>query len=281
MNKLFGRFIWRWIPKKMMSRFAGRFARHRISKYFIPLYIKYFDIDLRPIKKQVADFDHLLDFFVREYHESARPIDLQEDVIISPVDGAISQIGKIEQGSLLQVKGLTYTLEDLLGGNEKQVKKFMNGNFVTIYLSPKDYHRIHMPVTGEIEEMTYISGELYPVNQFGLHYIPGLFARNERLISYIVGQYGEICLIKVGATNVGSIKVTYDDQIATNLKKVAKPTHKHYQPACKLKKGEELGRFEFGSTVILLFEPDKTDWLIKAEPGTRIQMGQALARILD
>lgn len=280
LKKHLGRLIWRLIPKKIMSRLVGRFAKHRLSKHMIPLYIKYFDIDCTPVKKTVDEFDSLLDFFVREYHMDARPIDQQIDTVISPVDGTISQMGEINRTSLLQVKGISYTLDELLGENQEKINKFTNGYFVTIYLSPRDYHRIHMPLLGEIKEMTYISGELYPVNEVGLKYIPRLFARNERLISYIHAGEREICMIKVGATNVGSIKVAYDSEITTNRRTRKKLTHKEYHPAYPLEKGDELGRFEFGSTVILLFPPEQIDWMVKTESGTRVQMGQAIARIL-
>lgn len=279
MKNHFYQILLRWIPKKMMSRWMGKFSRHRFSKFMIPYYIQFYNIDLTPVKRPVKDFENLLDFFIREYREDARPIDSQVSSLVSPVDGTVLQMGKIEHRSLLQVKGITYTLEELLGEDPKKISKYINGDFVTIYLSPKDYHRIHMPVTGEIVESTYISGDLYPVNRLGVHSIPGLFARNERLITYIQASWGEFGLIKVGATNVGSIHVTYDSEISTNQRTEKKLDHKHYHPAHQLKKGEELGRFEFGSTVILLFQPGHIEWAIEQKPGTRVQMGQELARI--
>lgn len=281
MDSRWSKIFWRWLPKKYVSRLMGKIARHRLSKYLIPYYIKFFKIDLTPVKRSIDEFDHLLDFFTREYRKEARPIDDHPSTIVSPVDGVISQIGKIDNRSLLQVKGMMYTLDELLCEKKEQVDKYVNGKFVTIYLSPKDYHRIHMPISGTIEKSTQISGDLYPVNRSGVQLIPRLFARNERLISYIQTEYGEICLIKVGATNVGSIKVVYDHEICTNRKMDQKVIHKQYQPAFQFEKGSELGRFEFGSTIILLFEPNQIEWVIEAKPNTRVQMGQALATILN
>ena len=272
--------FWSCLPKKSLSRLTGRLARHRLSRHLIPYYIKYFNIDLAPVKRSVDEFEHLLDFFTREYRAEARPIDNRPFTIVSPVDGVISQIGEIENRSLLQVKGMQYTLDELLCGNQEHIDKYVNGKFVTIYLSPSDYHRIHMPFSGKIKEVMHIPGDLYPVNQSGVRLIPRLFARNERLISYIDTDYGEICLIKVGATNVGSIKVNYDDELQTNRWNGKKVIHKRYQPAHQLEKGMELARFEFGSTIILLFEPNQIKWLIEEKPNGRVQMGQALAMIL-
>ncbi|SFJ00024.1 archaetidylserine decarboxylase [Thermoflavimicrobium dichotomicum] len=279
MRETIFRLFWRGLPKKLLSQLVGSLARKPFSRRLIPLYIKHFQIDMTPVKKPIDQFENLLDFFVREYHPEARPIDQDPHLVVSPVDGKISQIGTIEQGTLLQAKGITYSLHQLLGENESYTKKFTGGKFVTIYLSPKDYHRIHMPVEGKIKELTYIPGHLYPVNEWGVKLIPGLFAINERLISYIKTDWGDIALIKVGATNVGSIKVTFDEQVVTNPRKKKTFEHKVYETPHSLLKGEELGRFEFGSTVILLFEPDSIEWEISPEPGTRVYMGQALARI--
>jgi phosphatidylserine decarboxylase len=210
----------------------------------------------------------------------ARPIEGDESVVVSPVDGTVSQGGKIEAGTLIQAKGVTYSLDQLLSYQRAFVEKFDGGEFVTIYLSPRDYHRIHMPINGQIEASTYIPGELYPVNKTGVKRIPELFAINERVITYIRTSFGHMALIKVGATNVGSIKVVYDESIVTNPDKKLMRTHKEYQPPSSLAKGEEIGRFEFGSTVILLFEPGQIDWIIPLIPGTKVKMGQAIATVI-
>ncbi|SEM72337.1 archaetidylserine decarboxylase [Lihuaxuella thermophila] len=280
MNRSLSRMFWRWLPKKKISRWAGAFAKHPASRHLIPWYIKHFDIDLTPVKRPVHEFENLLEFFIRELHPETRPIDPNEDVVVSPVDGTISQIGSIQNGTLIQAKGVTYSVEQLLGRDQEYAGKFTGGKFVTIYLSPRDYHRIHMPVSGTVEELTYIPGDLYPVNETGVKLIPGLFARNERVISYIQTRHGHLALVKVGATNVGSIKVVFDENVATNPQVSKMLEHKQYKDAVVLEKGEELGRFEFGSTVILLFERNQIEWTIDAVPGTKVQMGQSLARFL-
>ncbi|TCS94934.1 archaetidylserine decarboxylase [Hazenella coriacea] len=279
MKKSITQKIWKWMPKKSMSRVVGRFAKHPISRRVIPVYIKMYDIDLSIVKRPLSEYENLLDFFIRELKPEARPIAVDPQVVISPVDGTISQAGMIDQGTLIQAKGVSYSLSELLGENDTYMEKFNGGKFVTIYLSPRDYHRIHMPVSGWIEELTYIPGELYPVNELGVRIFPGLFARNERVISYIQSSCGQMALVKVGATNVGSIKVVFDEKIITNPRNRQLENHKKYSESYHFQKGDEVGRFEFGSTVILLFEPNQIEWTIEAVSGTKVVMGQSIARV--
>jgi phosphatidylserine decarboxylase len=277
MKRRLSKAIWHGIPKKRISRLMGRVARHPFSRHLIPFYIRHFDIDLAPVRKPLDQFEHLLDFFVRELQPEARPIAPGRAKVVSPVDGTVSEGGKIEAGKLIQAKGISYSLAQLLGENEEGVKRFDGGEFVTIYLSPRDYHRIHMPIEGKVVASTYIPGELYPVNEVGVQLVPGLFAVNERIVTYIEGEAGMTALVKVGATNVGSIKVTYDEAIATNPKPNQPFAHKTYPSPKLLPKGAELGRFEFGSTVILLFEPGQITWSIPLAKETKVQMGQEIA----
>ncbi len=270
--------MWRWLPKRVLSRWIGKLCRQHWSRRLIPYYVRRFGVDLKPVKRSVDEFEHLLAFFIRELRPETRPIAEGDNVVVSPVDGTISQIGMIEEGMLFQAKGITYSLEELLGQRHEHVSSFLGGCFVTIYLSPSDYHRIHMPLDGKVVACTHIPGNLYPVNKFGVNNITGLFVANERLVSYIDSYCcGNIALVKVGATNVGSIKVCYDKNITTN-QKVKKTMHQTYKPAYDLRKGDELGWFEFGSTVILLFEPDQIEWMKTCKPGIRLQMGQAVAK---
>lgn len=269
--------FWKIIPKKVLSRTFGRFARHPLSRHVIPWYVRYYRIEKDVIKKDLHEFENLLSFFVRELKAEARPIDSSFDTIISPVDGTVSQWGMIEEGVLIQAKGISYSLVQLLGGHSEYCSRFVGGYFLTIYLSPRDYHRIHMPVVGKVEASTYVSGELYPVNRWGVEHIPSLFAINERVITYIQTSYGLVSMVKVGAMNVGSIKVVFDDEIATNKVRLVSG-HKKYSSPIMLPKGSELGRFELGSTVILLFEPGQVEWTCSLEPGTTLTMGQCIAR---
>lgn len=273
------RTLWKSFPTRRISRITGAIARHPISKKMIPTYIKHFQIELEPIKKPLDQFEHLLDFFVRELKPEARPIDVDPSKVVSPVDAVVSQIGEIREGSCVYAKGKEYSLSELLGNDRDYVKKFQGGKFVTLYLSPRDYHRIHMPVDGEIEGYTYLPGPLYPVNDLGLRLFPELFAVNERLVTYVRSSAGCVAVVKVGATNVGSIKVTYED-LSTNLKTHSQNKQVQYQERPHMTKGDELGRFEFGSTVILVFEPNRIEWTIPEEIGTKVLMGQSIARVL-
>ncbi|SFX45718.1 phosphatidylserine decarboxylase [Thermoactinomyces sp. DSM 45891] len=273
------RVLWKAIPTRGVSRITGAFAKHPISKKVIPSYINHFQIELEPVKKPLDQFDSLLDFFVRELKPEARPIDTNLDQVVSPVDGAVSQIGVIQEGSCVYAKGEEYSLAELLGNDPQYVEKFQGGKFVTLYLSPRDYHRIHMPVEGDIEGYTYLPGPLYPVNPLGMRLFPELFAVNERLVTYVRSSAGLVAVVKVGATNVGSIKVTYDE-VSTN-KGHRENKQVRYREEPHLSKGDELGRFEFGSTVILLFEPNRIEWTIPEEIGTPVTMGKSIAKIVE
>ncbi len=273
------RFFWNVIPEKSISRLVGNFAKKPVSRHLIPYYAKKFQIDLSPVKKPIDQFSNLLDFFIRELKPEARPIHPDPHTLTSPVDGVITQMGKIQDGTLIQAKGINYNLEELLA-SDTYSSTFTGGQFMTIYLSPRDYHRIHSPIAGEVTSLTYIPGKLYPVNLSGVRLFPRLFSQNERVISYIKSEAGLVALVKVGATNVGSIKVTFDDSISTNNRKYQVLKEKDYEGSVTLKKGEELGRFEFGSTVILLFEPNQLEWIGDLTSGTSLQMGQPIARVI-
>lgn len=280
MKPIYLQWVLKCLPKRTISRWMGKMARKSWSRKLIPIYIRYFQVDLTPVKKPIHEFENLLAFFIRELRSDMRPVAEGDHLIISPVDGTISQVGEIQEGKLFQAKGMTYSLEELLGHQKKYVQAFLGGRFITIYLSPRDYHRFHMPLDGRIVACAHLPGELYPVNPFVANYIKGLFVVNERLISYIDTMFcGKVAMVKIGATNVGSIKVSYDQNIATN-QKAKKELCQTYEPAYRYKKGEELGWFEFGSTVILLFEPNQIDWMNHCVPGAKVQMGQAVARIL-
>ncbi|EGK12064.1 archaetidylserine decarboxylase [Kroppenstedtia eburnea] len=267
------------MPKKSVSRWMGRLARSPHSRRLIPYFIRRFDVDLSQVEKPVSQYQTLLDFFVRGLKEGARPVDPDPERIVSPVDGTVSQMGEIHEGTILQAKGVTYTLEALLGGNGEKMSRFEGGRFITLYLSPRDYHRIHTPIQGRVTGLTYIPGSLFPVNALGVQRVRGLFARNERLITFLQSPAGDVALVKVGATNVGSIRVVYDREIVTNCRGRKQILSRDYPGMEALEKGEELGRFEFGSTVILLFEADRIDWVGGLSPGTMIRMGEPIASI--
>jgi phosphatidylserine decarboxylase len=274
------RFMWKIAPKHSLSRLFGTISKKAFSRHFIPYYVRKFQIDLSPVKQSMDQFNCLLDFFVRELKPDARPIHADPDIVISPVDGVITQMGRIEEGTLIQAKGIHYQLEELLAGG-RHVSTYTGGQFMTIYLSPRDYHRIHSPIDGEVTSLTYVPGKLYPVNTSGVRLFPRLFTQNERVISYIKSNANQVAVVKVGATNVGSIKVTFDQTISTNRQNSRLTEEKEYHGSVVIKKGEELGRFEFGSTVILLLESNNmVEWLGDLTIGTPLQMGQPIAKVI-
>ncbi|PTM59697.1 archaetidylserine decarboxylase [Desmospora activa] len=266
------------LPTRLLSRWVGRFARTPFSRRVIPYFIRRFDVDLAQVEKPVTQYETLMDFFVRGLKEGSRPVDRDPVSVVCPVDGTVSQVGTIQGDNLIQAKGVDYSLEALLGGDKNDVNAFRGGTFLTLYLSPRDYHRIHTPVAGRVTHLTWIPGTLFPVNQLGVKRIPGLFTKNERLITYMETTAGRMALIKVGATNVGSIRVTYDAEIGTNRSGQKRMLRREYKVPPK-EKGEEIGRFEFGSTVILLFPAQRVEWLDEIKPGSNVLMGQRIGRL--
>ncbi|WLD94035.1 archaetidylserine decarboxylase [Alkalihalobacillus sp. AL-G] len=272
MKYITGRFL-RCLPQHQVSSLSGKITKAKLSKLAIKPYAKYYKIDLSSIEKPMRDYKNLNQFFTRKLKPESRPIDLNQDTIISPSDGLITQIGSIEDGSLIQAKGVCYSLKGLLAGHE-QANLFQNGSYMTIYLSPRDYHRVHAPINGNVTEFSYIPGRLFPVNRLGVHSINGLYAKNERLITYMNTAAGKLAIVKVGAFIVGSVQVAYKEQVQR--------FHKGRQISQKLrsfpyfKKGDEIGHFEFGSTVIVLFENDLLELDPSINPGQFIKMGERI-----
>jgi len=278
-KKILGGLIHR-LPQNALSRTMGKITASRFSRLAIRRYIRHYKIDVEGIEKPVEQYRSLKEFFTRRLKPGARPIAPGKDAVVSPVDGAVSQMGEIHEGTLIQAKGRQYSVHELLGATAEEAARFHGGKFITIYLSPRDYHRIHMPVEGHLEKYTYMPGRLYPVNQLGVEQVDRLFARNERLVTYIQSpDAGQVAVVKVGALFVGSVKVTYC-QATTNVKR-GKPSTEAIAGTPWLNKGDELGWFEFGSTVILLFEPDRIEWAPEVAVGHSVLMGQLLAQCLQ
>jgi phosphatidylserine decarboxylase len=264
------------LPKKWLSALAGRFARSRYSRPLIRPFARRFQINLDEAALPLEAYPTLLDFFTRELKPGLRPIPTDPNLLVSPVDGAVAQCGRLDSGELIQAKGHTYTAAALLG-DEEEAKRYLGGYYITIYLSPRDYHRIHTPAEGKVVGATYVPGTLWPVNNSGVNRVPGLFAKNERLITYLETAFGRLALVKVGATIVGSVKVVYDPNLGTNVLR-GQLDRRVIQDGPTLTKGAELGRFEFGSTVILLVEPGPYTWAPAIQPGAAVRLGQPLLR---
>lgn len=214
-------------------------------------------------------------FFTRALRPGVRPIAPDSDTVVSPADGVISQVGTIERECLLQAKNRWYSVEELLHGEPDEAGQFHGGDFVTIYLSPRDYHRVHMPYDGALQKMSYVPGRLFSVNQSTTLALPRLFTRNERIVSNFDTSFGPMAVVMVGALLVGSIEMVWEGLVT--------PPHgqkrftRNYPANNYLKRGEEMGRFNMGSTVIVLLPPGTVTWLSTVIPGTRVQMGQQIA----
>jgi len=215
--------------------------------------------------------------FTRSLQPNVRPIAAEPSDFASPVDGCISQLGFIQDGQLLQAKGHSYSVSSLLGNDSRLASIFKNGTFITLYLAPPDYHRVHMPLEGHLSQMIYVPGRLFSVNQQTTASIPNLFARNERVISLFKTAAGQMAVILIGAMIVGSIETVWAGTVAPSVRQV--PHHWEYADSVYLKRGEEMGRFKFGSTVIVLLEPNVIQWLARLTPGVRVQLGQRLGRL--
>jgi len=225
------------------------------------------------------DYKSFNAFFTRKIKKGVRKKITDDNFILSPIDGAISQIGYINKYQLLQAKNKNYTLEQLLGGDSDLADDFLNGSFATLYLSPRDYHRIHMPVTGRLIKSIYVPGNLFPVNQIGVENVEQLFSRNERFISIFETRLGLMAQIMIGAVLVGSMETVWLGEITPSKKRELTVTEYTENPI-KLNQGEEFGRFNMGSTVILLFQKEKLSWLPDIKKDHPIEVGQLLANTI-
>ncbi|MBK04851.1 MAG: phosphatidylserine decarboxylase [Deltaproteobacteria bacterium] len=271
------------LPERMLSRLFGVFARLPLPAFLLlPLlrwYVKAFDVEMSEARYPLSYYGTFVEFFTRPLKEGVRHIDEAPSSVISPVDGRVYTYGHIDEETIVQAKGIDYTIAELLA-DKKQAETFLNGSFMIIYLSPRDYHRIHSPVAGEIDAYRYIPGTLLPVNPPSVAMFPRLFVENERLTSYIQHpQAGCVALVKVGATNVGRIRLSYEDFV-TNTWTTPKSVHTPVEPAAKVEKGGEVGMFELGSTVILLFEEGVT-LNTSLQAGEMLQLGQVIGHFGD
>jgi phosphatidylserine decarboxylase len=270
------------MPGHLLSRLTHRFTRirnPRIKNPFTRWFIGHFRINLEEaLESQPSAYEHFNAFFTRALKPGIRPIVAGDDTVACPVDGTVSQAAPIRDGRVFQAKGHDYSLVTLLGGSEERAAPFQNGHFTTIYLSPQDYHRIHMPVTGTLREMVHVPGRLFSVNPATTRVIPGLFARNERVISLFDTAFGPLAMVKVGAVNVGSIETVWAGEVTPPAGRVVRSWHYDGEEALTLQKGEEMGRFNMGSTVILVFGPDVIEWAGEIKAGERVRLGQLLGQ---
>jgi phosphatidylserine decarboxylase len=265
------------IPQILLSKFAGYLANCKIpviKNFFINTFIKLYKIDLKDaIFTNPTQYKTFNDFFTRKLKSNARQISNHPNIIVSPVDGFIYQFGDIHETLLLQAKNHYFNLVDLLGGNHDLAKAFMNKRFISIYLAPQHYHRIHMPITGQLIKMIYVPGKLFSVNPITVENIPNLFARNERVICVFTTEKGKFCVILVGAMLVGSIYTSWHTKVI-RAKKIHVWDYSH--ESILLNKGEELGYFAMGSTVIMLFEDHNFHWSNLISVGQELKLGDEI-----
>ena len=296
---LFGLLV--LLPKNAISRAMGWLASRRLpgplQRLELALFVRLAGVDSRELARPLASYDSLQAFFTRALAPGARPLEGGEETLVSPCDGAWSASGRVEGGTILQVKGRRYRVADLLG-SEEAARSFEGGTFATLYLSPRDYHRFHAPAAGRITRLAYRPGNLWPVNTIGLHGVDGVLARNERICAWLevepetpvlpIGGIAEtpaagqgaaarsIAMVAVGATMVGSVRLAFDG-LQTNRPGASAVDRALGALGPKLARGEEWGHFAFGSTIVLLIPPGL--YALDTKPiGTPVRLGRAIGR---
>ncbi len=270
------------LPRHWLTALVWRIARirnPRVKDFLITRFSRAFDVDLDEVKLRVpGDFATFNEFFIRELKDGAREIDDDLDAIISPVDGTVSFAGDVTDDRIFQAKGLDYTLGDLLATDLDEVERYTGGRFATIYLAPYNYHRVHSPFAGDLVAARYVPGDLFSVNEATVSRLRGLFRRNERLVMHFRTAFGPAALVFVGALNVGSISTPWTGEIRPRKAGVvdALDLSRH---STQVAKGDLLGWFNMGSTVILLLPPDACEWDDDLEPGATLRMGEEIGEI--
>ncbi|KTD11868.1 phosphatidylserine decarboxylase [Legionella gratiana] len=267
------------IPKQSLTILAGFLAdvKHiKVKDYLIQRFIHEYQVNMsEALIEDPSAYRCFNDFFIRRLKPECRP--LAHAGIVSPVDGCISEIGSIEEGKLIQAKGRHYTVSELLACDQEIASQFINGRFATLYLSPKDYHRVHMPIDAAITSMTYIPGALFSVQPSTVRVVPKLFARNERLAVFCSTQVGPMAIVMVGATIVGSIGTSWNGEIKRSKSRV---DFKYPLANKRIAQGDEMGYFKLGSTVVLLFaDGSNVRWNKELKAGSLLRFGESLGEI--
>ena len=267
------------LPKQALTTLAGKFASARLgglTTSVIRWFVGRYNVNMaEAANPDIASYTSFNDFFTRALKPGARPL-AQAD-LICPVDGAISQFGPIAKDQVFQAKGHTYSTTALVGGDAAAAARFDNGHFATLYLSPRDYHRIHMPCAGELTRMVHVPGDLFSVNPTTARGVPGLFARNERVVCFFESAHGPFVLVLVGATIVGSMATVWHGQVNPPRTGVLRQWD-YAKGQVSLQQGEEMGRFLLGSTVVMLFPQGPLQFTPQWSPTRPIQLGEAMAQ---
>lgn len=274
--KLFLQYV---APKQMLTALAGLLANIKIKSiknYLIRGFIQSYDVVMdEAIREKAEDYVNFNDFFTRYLKPGVRPV--ADADVVSPVDGCVSEIGHIKQGQLLQAKGRYYSVDELLACDAAQSAPFQNGSFATLYLSPRDYHRVHMPIAGMLQDIIHVPGTLFSVQPATVCNIPRLFARNERVVLFFETTLGPMVVILVGATLVGAIGTCWHGDLPRAKKTVYLKDNLPAPAKRVLNKADEVGYFKLGSTAIVLFaEGSQIEWTPKLTAGVNVRLGEAL-----
>ncbi len=268
-------------PHHAISRCAGWVASSKtplVKNAFIRWFYKTYQPDMS--EAEIEDpfaYTNFNQFFTRALKPGARPLEASATAIASPADGVLSQFGPIAGGRIIQAKGQTFTVGELLGEESSGPSAYDDGQFATVYLSPKDYHRVHMPLAGQLSKMTHIPGRLFSVNAVTTEAVPRLFARNERVVCHFDTEAGPMAVILVGAMIVASIETVWAGTVAPARTGVRHTSYLN-TPPIQLDKGAEVGRFFLGSTVVVLLPNSKLKWSAQLAPGSFVRMGQTLGQ---
>lgn len=272
------------IPQHALSRAAGWLAETTISGIKDPFtrwFVKRYQVNMsEALEQDPSAYASFNDFFTRALKPGARPIDSDRHSIVCPADGAISQLGDIELGRVFQAKGQDYSLTELLGGDPDAAAPFMGGKFATVYLSPRDYHRVHMPLAGKLTQMVHVPGDLFSVNEATADNVPRLFSRNERVVCFFDTEAGPMALVLVGAMIVASIETVWAGQVTPHKRRIVRTDYRQLQ-SVELAKGDEMGRFKLGSTAIVVFGKDVVQWDAGYRAGSPTVMGEKLGQLLN
>jgi phosphatidylserine decarboxylase len=274
------------VPQHPYSRLMGWLTHCEwpwLKNYLIGLFIRRYQVDMRDaLINDPYQFKHFNDFFTRALKQGTRPLPIDPSTVVSPVDGAVIECRIVQNTALMQVKGQAFDTHALLGGDSERSAAFIGGDLISLYLAPRDYHRVHMPVTGKLREMVYIPGKLFSVNPLTTEHIPNVLARNERVVSIFDTEIGPVALILVGAMIVASIETVWAGIVAPTKIPGIQTWRYDQAPATQpvLQRGEEMGRFQFGSTVVVLFPPNTLSFAENMRANAPVQLGQPLGILI-
>lgn len=270
------------LPQQLISRLVAKLAQGKFFKnQLIHAFVKHYRVDLSESRiEDISQFENFNAFFTRELKPKLRPLASDTDAILCPADGAISQLGSISNNNLLQAKGRFFSLQALLGGDAQLATLFQEGSFATVYLSPRDYHRVHMPVAGRLQKMIYIPGNLFSVNRATAESVANLFSRNERVVCLFHTELGPMALVLVGALIVGGIETVWSGQVCppASSRTIRVTDYGEHNPPVEFSSGAEMGRFKLGSTVIALFAHGAITLDSELAADSPVRMGQLLGR---